>query len=164
MGARQSTSIWVWIFLLLILAAFAAFILFLDQKVVTGVDKTSTASQSQQKIKKPVIDFYSILPQREVEITMLEEDQAGIENPTINKEASSQSILQVGSFQNAGDADSLKAQLAFFGLEAKVKSAQVKDDTWYRVQIGPFASNSKLSQAKNMLIENDYHYIEKASQ
>ena len=161
MAQKQSTSPWVWAFLLLMLISFVAFILFLDQKIVSSGAGSDRARQSSGSENKPTIDFYSVLPQREVEIPISEEDRAAIENPTINKEAVDKSILQVGSFQNVADADSLKAQLAFLGLEAKIESAVVNDETWHRVQIGPFASETRLSRAKNLLIENDIKYIQR---
>ena len=162
MAQKQSTSPWVWALLLLMLLSFVAFILFLDQKIVSssGAGKSDQASSGSEN--KPTIDFYSVLPQREVEIPISEEDREAIENPSINKEAVDQSILQVGSFQSAGEADSLKAQLAFLGLEANVKSAVVNNQTWHRVQLGPFASQTSLSRAKNLLIENNIKYMQRS--
>ena len=162
MAQKQSTSPWVWAFLLLMLLSFVAFILFLDQKIVSSGAGRNQEQPASGGENKPTIDFYSVLPQREVEIPISEEDRAAIENPSINKEAVDQSILQVGSFQNADEADSLKAQLAFLGLEASVKPALVNDETWHRVQLGPFASESKLSRAKNLLIENDIDYMQRS--
>jgi cell division protein FtsN len=104
------------------------------------------------------------LPKREVEITISDEERAAIENPSINKEVVGQAILQVGSFQNSAEADSLKAQLAFLGLEANVRSAVVNDATWHRVQLGPFASETSLSRAKNLLIENQIKYMQRSPQ
>jgi cell division protein FtsN len=54
----------------------------------------------------------------------------------------------------------MKAQLAFLGLQATVKSAVVKNQTWHRVQLGPFSSETKLSRAKNLLIRNDIKYMQ----
>lgn len=161
MAQKQSTSPWVWVFLLLMLGGFVGFILFLDQKVVEQGAAGGKSKQQDGGENKPIIDFYDVLPQREVEIPISEEDREAIENPTINKQAVSQSILQVGSFQNAADAESLKAQLAFLGLEASIKSAVVNDETWHRVQLGPFASESRLSRAKNLLIENNIDYMQR---
>ena len=162
MAKQQSKSIWVWASLLLMLGAFVVFVLFLDQELA------NTASSKQQPEKssapnKPIIDFYSILPERELEISIPEEDRAAIENPIINKQIVGKSILQVGSFQSEEEADSLKAQLAFLGLEANVKSALVKDTTWHRVQIGPFASETGLSRAINLLIENRVPYMRRSA-
>ena len=160
MAQKQSTSPWVWAFLMLLLLSFVAFILFLDQKIVNS-SAGSREQASSGSENKPTIDFYSVLPQRKVEIPISEEDRAAIENPSINKESVDQSILQVGSFQSAEEADSLKAQLAFLGLEASVKSAVVNDETWHRVQLGPFASETSLSRAKNLLIENRIKYMQR---
>ncbi len=162
MTRKKSTSPWVWAFLLLLLILFVALILFLDQQIVSSGAGNSREMPSSGGENKPTIDFYSVLPQREVEIPISDEDRAAIENPTINREAVDQSILQVGSFQSAGEADSLKAQLAFLGLEASVKSAVVNDQTWHRVQIGPFASETRLSRAKNLLIESDIKYMQRS--
>ena len=104
-----------------------------------------------------------MLKNREVEILISDEDQAAIDNPSINKEVSGRSILQVGSFRSAGEAESLKARLAFLGLQAEVKRAQVNDETWHRVQLGPFASETKLSQARNLLIENQVKYMQRSA-
>ncbi len=162
MAQKQSTSPWIWVLLLLMLTSFVAFILFLDQKIVNSGSNHNRQLQSTGGENKPTIDFYSVLPEREVEIPISDEDRAAIENPSINKETVSQSILQVGSFHSVGEADSLKAQLAFLGLEANIKSAIVNDQTWHRVQLGPFASETKLSHAKNLLIENKIKYMQRS--
>ena len=162
MAQKQSTSPWVWALLLLLLLSFVAFILFLDQQIVSQAGREDLPAQTSASIDKPKIDFYEVLPRREVEIPITEEEKQAMENPVINKQAQDQFILQVGSFQSAAEADSLKAQLAFLGLQASVQSAEVNAETWHRVQLGPFASNSKLSRAKNLLIENDIKYIQRS--
>ena len=164
MARQQSKPLWIWALLLLVLAAFVAFVLFLDRQVASSGGATAPRQPSPATETKPTIDFYSVLPQREVEITILDEDRDAMENPVINKEVVGKSILQVGSFQSAGEADSLKAQLAFLGLEASVKAALVNQATWHRVQLGPFASETSLSRAKNLLIENKIKYMQRSAQ
>ena len=162
MAQKQSTSPWVWISLLLILASFVAFVLFLDQKIVNSGTNANKPQESSNSVNKPTIDFYSVLPKCKVDIPIDEEDRDAIENPSFNKQAVDKSILQVGSFHSSGEADSLKAQLAFLGLQATVKSAVVNNKTWHRVQLGPFSSETKLSRAKNLLIENDIRYMQRS--
>ena len=164
MAQKQSTSIWVWAVLLLMLGSFVVFVLFLDQKIVKPGGVEQPRQQKSAIETKPIIDFYDILPRREVEITITDEERAAIENPSINKEVVGQAILQVGSFQSSAEADSLKAQLAFLGLEANVEAAVVNDETWHRVQLGPFASENSLSRAKNLLIENEIEYMQRSPQ
>ncbi len=160
MAAKQATSPWVWALLLLLLASFVGFILFLDRQVVDGGRGDAAERDAGSRENKPKIDFYSVLPKRKVEIPISDEDREAIENPTLNKEVEQRYVLQVGSFQSVDEADSLKAQLAFLGLEAKIEAAVVEDQTWHRVQLGPFASNSQLSRAKNLLLENDIRYMQ----
>ena len=161
MAKKQSTSPLVWAFLLLVLASFMALVFFLDRQIVENGAEDNQQQASTGSPNKPTIDFYSVLPKRKVEIPSSEEDREAIDNPSINKEANDRSILQVGSFQSASEADSLKAQLAFLGLQATIKSAVVNDETWHRVHLGPFKSDSRLSRAKNLLIENKIKYIER---
>lgn len=163
MAKKKSSISWVWVFLFLMLGLFAAFILFLDQKIVKNNATTPPTKTEKQTNDKPRIDFYSILPDRVVDIPISEEDKQAIENPSINKIAEETVILQVGSFQSVTEADSLKAQLAFLGLEAKIESAEVNDATWHRVLLGPYADNGKLSRAKNQLIENSIQFMQRSA-
>jgi cell division protein FtsN len=162
MAQKQSTSPWVWATLLLLLGSFVAFVLFLDQELVNKGSAISPQPVQSGSENKPTIDFYTVLPEREVEISISDEERAGMDNPSINKDVVGQAILQVGSFHSVSEADSLKAQLALLGLQAKVKSAVVNDDTWHRVQLGPFASETNLSRAKNLLIENRIKYMQRS--
>jgi cell division protein FtsN len=161
--AQNRTSPWVWALLLLMLGSFVAFVLFLDQKIVKSGSTERPVQETSSSENKPTIDFYSVLPKREVEIAISDEERAAIENPSINKDAVSKAILQVGSFHSAAEADSMKAQLAFLGLEARVAAAVVDDVTWHRVQLGPFASETSLSRAKNLLIENEIKYMQRSA-
>ena len=166
MAQASSKPMWIWALLLLTIAAFVTFVLYLDHRIAgTGsvpAGQSAPSTTATDTETKPTIDFYKVLPQREVEISISDEEREAIENPTINKEVVGQAILQVGSFQSASEADSLKAQLAFLGLEANVRSAVVNEKTWHRVQLGPFASETSLSRAKNLLIENEIKYMERS--
>ena len=80
---KKSTSPWVWLFLLLVLGSFVAFVLFLDKKIIKSGTGDSQQQESSGSENKPTIDFYSVLPQRKVEIPIDEEDRDAIENPSI---------------------------------------------------------------------------------
>lgn len=162
MAESKSGKPWVWISLIAMLALFAAGIVYLDRQIVktskANAKKPETASEKQ----KPKIDFYTVLEDRVLDIPVPKNDVDGLKNPSINKQAVEKFTLQAGSFQTAADADSLKAQLAFLGLEAKVQSVNVNGATWHRVVLGPFASNSKISRAKNLLLENGIKYVQRS--
>ncbi len=161
---QQKASLWIWIPLGLALGMFVAFIMFLDgqmqslQKNVT-VEQKKTAIQADRA--KPVFDFYTVLPDRVVDVNV-GNTSASTNMPTTGKKQVFQKyLLQVGSFNNFSDADQLKAKLAFLGLEAKLAEANIKNSTWYRVQLGPFDSSSGLSKTKNLLIQNKIKYLQK---
>jgi cell division protein FtsN len=60
-------------------------------------------------------------------------------------------LLQAGAFKASGDAEALKAKIAFLGLGARVESAQIKGATVYRVRMGPYGSATELADAKRKL-------------
>ena len=60
-------------------------------------------------------------------------------------------LLQAGAFAASGDAEALKAKIAFLGLSARVESAQIKDNTVYRVRMGPYGTATELAEAKRKL-------------
>ncbi|MFO1258246.1 MAG: SPOR domain-containing protein [Gammaproteobacteria bacterium] len=57
-------------------------------------------------------------------------------------------VIQAGSFKNQAAAEKLKAKLAFKGLQSKIETSSAQNgDIWYRVVIGPLASQA---QAKSI--------------
>jgi cell division protein FtsN len=60
-------------------------------------------------------------------------------------------LLQAGAFAASGDAEALKAKIAFLGLSARVESAQIKGNTVYRVRMGPYGTATDLADAKRKL-------------
>lgn len=111
-----------------------------------GEEKTARATE-----QKPRFDFYKILPGVDEPATdqQLKESQKGA---PAAKEAF---FLQAGAFQNASDADNLKARLALLGVEATIQTTSVPDKgIWHRVRIGPYTSVEQLNQARDTLKHN----------
>jgi len=98
---------------------------------------------------KPRFDFYKILPGEDGE-KKSKDVPKGSTPPT--KEAF---LLQAGSFQNAPDADNLKARLALLGVEASIETSAVPDKgVWHRVRIGPYTSVEELNRTRDTLKQN----------
>ncbi|WP_113907568.1 SPOR domain-containing protein [Aliidiomarina celeris] len=57
-------------------------------------------------------------------------------------------LIQCASFRSAEDAESMRAQIAFLGLEAQVRATQGTSGMWYRVILGPF-ENQRAAQRTN---------------
>ncbi len=63
--------------------------------------------------------------------------------------------LQAGSFQNAPDADNLKARLALVGIEASIQTTNLPDKgVWHRVRVGPYSDVEELNRVRGVLKQN----------
>lgn len=103
---------------------------------------------------KSDFDFYGILAGKEQPVKESEVPRAADARPDGGKPAGTY-FLQVGAFQNAADADNLKAKLALAGFEAQIQTAVLPDDkTWHRVRLGPFQSVESMEPVKARLKEN----------
>ena len=100
---------------------------------------------------KTRLDFYTILPGKEEVVPDKDVSQAAPGGGT----ARVVYYLQAGAFQNAADADNLKARLALAGLEAQIQTATVPDKgVWHRVRMGPYSNTQDLEKARAALRDN----------
>lgn len=151
----QKTPIpsWVWLLIGVVAGVFLSFLGYLT--LITPEPASATIAAKVDEIKEDVkndvatkFDFYTLLPEREV-IVPIDHEEA----ETQPRQATIY-ILQAGSFRSASDADRLRAQLILMGLDAKVDAvASANGDLWHRVQVGPFADRSRLSKARNVLLD-----------
>ena len=163
MSESNKSSPWVWLSLVAVVALFTTFIVYLDQKIVKSGQTNSPVTQSGPGTSEPVIDFYSVLPNREIEVQVPESKPVEKPlRPTPNKAKDDLFMLQVGSFRKAQDAERRKAELALLGLEARVMQARVSGEAYHRVELGPFSDDGFFSQVKNRLIKNDIHFLRKS--
>lgn len=132
-----------------------------------------SAPAQQPKAEKPEpgrsetrFDFYTLLPEREV-IVPDQRDMKPAPKPekataaTAPKSTSTEPpaaaasgeryLLQAGSFRRETEADRRRAQILLLGLEARIEPVQANGDTWYRVHAGPFVSQERVAQAREML-------------
>ena len=112
-------------------------------------------------------DFYTLLPNMNVDISELNPSTQPESTPKKEEEAASQRdrqitdlrspsvvqltptasesllkqsfIIQVASFKKHDQAESLKARLALSGFESKIKPIKISSgEVWYRLYLGPF--------------------------
>jgi cell division protein FtsN len=102
---------------------------------------------------KPRFDFYKILPGSEEPATEQQfKDAQAKPSPAQAKETF---YLQAGAFQNAPDADNLKARLALIGVAATVQTTTLPDKgVWHRVRVGPYTAIEDLNRARETLQQN----------
>ncbi len=59
--------------------------------------------------------------------------------------------MQCGSFRKQGQAEELKARIAFQGFEAQVRPSEGSSGRWYRVIIGPYESKRLAEKQRHTL-------------
>ena len=115
---------------------------------VKGEAKVAKAEE-----EKPRFDFYKILPGSEEPLS--DRDLKRAEQKSTTAGAKDVYFLQAGAFQNAADADNMKARLALMGMEASIQTAAIPDKGMlHRVRVGPFGSVDELNKVKTTLKEN----------
>lgn len=110
----------------LLLVGFIGYFIFAVEKPkVTTVIKTKPTQQEEvlPEMPEPQWEYENTLKIQEVEV----------EIPEQNKSTRPYQ-MQCGSFRQKSDAESLKAKIAFQGLNSTVK----KTGSWYRVILGPY--------------------------
>ena len=68
--------------------------------------------------------------------------------------------MQCGSFKTQKQAETLKARIAFSGLEAQVKSVSGKNGTWHKVYLGPYPRKRLAEKDKHKLKRNNINYCQ----
>lgn len=169
--SKKPTPGWVWMLGGLgigLLIAAAVYVLDRDETAVAKAGKAVTEAimavpvpelpelpklpdlpeKKEAESDEPRFDFYTLLPELEVIIpdSEIKEEQA-----KLKPREDIAYLIQVGSFRNYSDADSLKAQLAFLGIEAHI----VEGDKWHRVRTGPYRDKRELNRVRNRLHNND---------
>ncbi|MGH8557423.1 MAG: SPOR domain-containing protein [Methylococcales bacterium] len=164
---KSGIPIWRWLFAVALLGLFIAFLVFLGHPEpgpqtttitlpVPGPNKepapkpVKETPNPEPAPKKPRFEFYTILPEQEIEIPETEikirktEEKQGKAKP-------GNYVLQVGSFKSYKDADRLKAELAMLGIHSNIETAKINDITWNRVKVGPFKSMVHVDTARKRL-------------
>ena len=111
---------------------------------------------------KPRFEFYKVLTDKPDGT-----NSAKAGSKTADKSATKEKeayFLQAAAFNNADDADNLKAKLAMLGLEANVQSATHNDKQVFRVRLGPFKSAEEMTKASAVLKQNGVSAISMRAQ
>lgn len=157
-----------------------------EQARATQASKAAAAKPATSEPTKPKYDFYTLLPESEVILPPqgIEPPAPPAQKPVTPEEAakidaaraeaalngqvpppppvvakgpvSSQFFLQAGSFRRRDDADSLRAQIILLGQNVQVESGTVREETWHRVLVGPFATREQLGQAQKSLAASGF--------
>ncbi|PKM04326.1 MAG: cell division protein [Gammaproteobacteria bacterium HGW-Gammaproteobacteria-6] len=166
---KRSIPGWLWLVSGLAIGLFVAFLFQLEPgKDGIRREATPTPPPPTQRApattapEQPRYDFYTLLPESEVIVPQ----NSVPETPTADTQASqtdtpavasTQFFLQAGSFRQRAEADRVRAQILLLGLDVNLENANLAGgETWYRVQVGPFADRPSLDQAQKTLAGNGF--------
>lgn len=136
-----------------------------DDKGAADKATTDKAAADKPRGERPRFEFYTMLP-GEKEVTEREAKSAdkprepakagpGSSPAQPKPHAGETYWLQAGAFADEKDADNLKAKIAFTGLEAAVKPAEVPGKgTVFRVRLGPYQNLDDANRTKSTLSQN----------
>jgi cell division protein FtsN len=110
----------------------------IDDSVMT--EQAQSENDILPDIQAEEWEFINSLPEHTVEIEQKEQDK-----PT------GRYLMQCGSFKNNGQAQELKANIAFQGLEAQVRPSKGSSGLWYRVILGPYDSKRVAEKQRHTL-------------
>jgi cell division protein FtsN len=100
--------------------------------------------------EKARFDFYKILPGADEP-----KSEKQTPGPSTTKPPGREAfMLQAGAFQNASDADNLKARLALLGFEATIETTAADKGPLHRVRVGPYTSVEELNRTRDTLNQN----------
>lgn len=131
----------------------------------TGQSANAPQQPATAKPSMPTFEFYTLLPESEVIAPKVEayhstprpEEDSAANDASEGAEAAAATgsgsyVLQAASFRNASDAKGLAGRLQDLGLLAKITKVQANgDQTWHRVQVGPYQDTRELSRARDLM-------------
>ncbi len=154
--AKKTIGSWVWLLTGLMIGLVLAAVAYLKLIVPTSTgpsksifissSKDNAAKQATGKSQssKPKFDFYTLLPEMQVEVPEAEIAPSK-DKPQVAQSPASKAIdaakyrLQLASFKKFDEADSMKARLALEGIFVEIQTVKLDSgQTWYRVRTTQF--------------------------
>jgi len=68
--------------------------------------------------------------------------------------------MQCGSFRTKTQAETLKAKIAFSGIESQVRQAKGSSGIWYKVILGPYSRKRSAEKDKHKLSSNNVNHCQ----
>ena len=121
--------------------------------------RDDNASAEPEKSAGPELEFYRVLPGKEVNIPEPESPAAAPAGPDRPAEPA-RFVLQVGSFREYAAADQIKARLALAGVRADIQRVVINgQEVRHRVRVGPYTNARELQQARQRLAAHDLDFV-----
>lgn len=114
-----------------------------------GKPKVEEKSKDAEKVE---FNFYTTLRDREIAVPDTPKNSTQKAEPVDTTKY--QYFLQAGSFKKREDAEKRRVELLLLDQEAEIQAVKSKGTTWYRLQLGPFNSSSRLANTRSKLLNN----------
>ena len=131
--------------------------------------QTEPASETPEIVVKPLevtgaeYDFYELLTDDQVDVPATE--TLGPRRPLTEISEPGTYIIQAGAFQNRDDADSMRARVTMLIMPVQTQIAQVRDQKFHRVIIGPVNSPDQVNDYRRRLAaDNIEHQVRKRAE
>jgi len=167
---KDGMSVWRWMLITALIIGFVVFLFYISSKdakptapaqaVNPPVSESASAATPADKIKQkveappepqgPQFHFYQYLPKKE-KVVPDHEIATRTREERVGKAKANQYILQAGSYQEAAEADRLRAKLALMGIESRIEKTKVGSVIWHRVVLGPYARMASVSVIRSRL-------------
>jgi cell division protein FtsN len=150
---------WVWFITGLAAGIFISFLAYLGKIVPSDPQTTGLIvipkAEPDQIVEEMQFDFYDLFPRSVVPIV----EEYNTEDLRAESEGHFAYLLQAGSFPHPDDADQLRAKLILLGMEVFVKKIKIDGKKWYRVMVGPIATDLELNRTQDRLAEAEIESI-----
>jgi len=173
---RAKVSLWRWMLITTVIISFVVFLVYLGtshkEAIPTALEVTANKTLTENSVaikeeKKPEVkqgpqppqfDFYTILPEKEIEVPEYE-IKTRTREEHVGKAKEAHYILQVGSFKTITEAETLKTKLAGMGMESTIQKQKIGIISWYRVKMGPYTQMPSINTIRGRLRQNGIDVI-----
>jgi cell division protein FtsN len=174
--AKKPVPGWIWLACGLVVGGFFMFLFSLEPgrdeiKRDKGEQVRSTKPEpkpTKPEPARPKYDFYTLLPESEVILPQALEETpppAPEPKPVTPEEAAKIDTARAEAALNGQvpppappvlASAPVTTQIILLGQNVRVETGKVREETWHRVLVGPFASREQLAAAQKTLAGNGY--------
>ncbi len=133
-------------------------------KATQTAKKAVLPKEKSQKAHAPQFDFYTMLPNMQVQVAgeqpkadpgvaPAQSTRAAADPVSTQFAPAVRYIIQIASFRQFADADKLKAKLALLGYSAKIQRVKAGNNIYNRVVMGPVADITQAQSVQQKLLQ-----------
>ena len=164
---KRQTPLVLWLLVGVLLAMFVVALVWLKHSDPQRAEVQPPPTQTQKAPEpvpphKPRFEFYNTLPKQQVpvpEVTTPAVSPAPTRPPVTPAPAREglRYRVQIGSYARVADAERLRAELAFSGIETHIQSVTLPGGKIYhRVMAGPYANRAAATEVRRQLQAQGY--------